>query len=99
MNVEFYPQSVENWPDFVRHAGDYWEEFYMSWGKKFAGEVLIVMYDDLVDSTEAQLRRILNFLDIDVDDQAQSSLLELIQSSKISIVIDEIYLICNLGEN
>jgi hypothetical protein len=51
-----------DWMKFVTTKLHAWEQTNLSWGRNFSGPVLIVYYEDLVDSVEKTIRDVLNFI-------------------------------------
>ncbi len=66
---EFY---TKKWANHVAQWAKTWEDFHLKWlnSDKFSkpGAMLIVFYDDLKSNTERELRRMLDFLKIKVDE-------------------------------
>ena len=54
------------WQDFVINKAREWEAMNTDWINNFQGPLLVIMYSDLIDKAEEQLRRVLDFLDVSV---------------------------------
>ena len=54
------------WRDFVLSKARDWEEMNTDWLNSFHGPLLVILYSDLVDRVEEQLRRTLDFLSVTV---------------------------------
>ncbi|TDG39301.1 hypothetical protein AWZ03_014277 [Drosophila navojoa] len=57
------------WQQFVSNKLKGWELMNLSWARNFTGSIKVVFYDDLVQHTERELRRILEFLEFPVNEQ------------------------------
>merc|ERR1719369_1305361 len=54
------------WQDFVVNKAKDWEAMNTDWIKNFHGPLLVILYSDLINNVEEQLRRTLDFLSVSV---------------------------------
>ena len=63
---KFNREKGSFWQDFVIKKAEEWENMNTDWINNFQGPLLVIMYSDLVDKVEEQLRKILDFLSVSV---------------------------------
>jgi len=66
---KFRKENGKFWREFVLSKGAAWEQMNLDWANNFQGSKLVVFYRDLIDDTETELRRILNFLNISISEK------------------------------
>jgi len=54
------------WQDFVINKAKDWEAMNTDWIENFPGPLLVILYSDLINKVEEQLRRTLDFLSVSV---------------------------------
>ena len=54
------------WQDFVINKARDWEAMNTDWINNFQGPLIMILYSDLIDKVEEQLRRVLDFLAVSV---------------------------------
>ena len=59
---KFSRDKGKYWQDFVITEARDWEAMHSDWINNFQGPLLVIMYSDLVERVEQQLRRTLDFL-------------------------------------
>merc|ERR1712126_185666 len=64
------------WQDFVLTKAEDWEEMNTDWVNNFQGPLLVILYNDLIDKVEEQLKRTLDFLSISVTKEEMECAME-----------------------
>ena len=63
---KFNKDNGRYWQDFVMTKARDWEAMNTDWINNFQGPLLVIMYSDLKEKVEEQLKRTLNFLSVSV---------------------------------
>ena len=63
---KFRKNGGKVWQEFAVNKGKEWERMNMDWVQNFQGPLLVILYNDLVEDTEKELRRMVEFLEISV---------------------------------
>jgi hypothetical protein len=63
---KFSRNNGQFWQDFVMTKARDWEAMNSDWINNFQGPLLVIMYSDLKDKVEEQLKRTLDFLSVSV---------------------------------
>ena len=63
---KFSREKGRFWKDFMRGKAKDWEDMNTDWIINFQGPLLVIMYSDLIEKVEEQLRKILSFLSVSV---------------------------------
>ena len=63
---KFNKDNGRYWQDFVMAKARDWEAMNTDWINNFQGPLLVIMYSDLKEKVEEQLKRTLNFLSVSV---------------------------------
>ena len=64
-----------NWKDFVYTKGEQWEKMNIEWCNHLKGKVLVILYERLRQNIKSELRRILEFLGIDIEHKTMKCVL------------------------
>ena len=72
-SAKFRRENGKVWRDFVLTKGEAWETMNLDWALNFKGPRLVVFYWQLCKNTEEELKRILEFLEIQISDEVHNS--------------------------
>jgi hypothetical protein len=63
---KFNKDNGQYWQDFVMTKAEDWEAMNTDWINNFHGPLFVIMYSDVKEKVEEQLKRTLNFLSVSV---------------------------------
>ena len=65
METCFFAGTNSNWNDFVHEQATIWEQTVLAWiANNHNHPVLVVKYEDIKNNTQAEMRRMLDFLQV-----------------------------------
>lgn len=68
INFNFLFRSPDKWSSRVTFHLQEWTKLYTDWLTNYQGPILVVFYENLINDTRNELKRILNFLNVTVSE-------------------------------